>query len=231
MNAHEILDAIDAKIADRSILTHPFYVAWQAGELSKDDLRTYAVDYYPHVAAFPGYLRAAIDRTEDARVAAELTDNLHDEMHEPEAHPVLWLDFAAGLGADRHAVANAEATEKTAATVAGFDRCAARSDAAALASLYAYESQQPEVARQKSDGLRDTYGIEDEKTRAYFEVHAEADIEHRAGEREALIHVIEQGGQAAADDALAATDEALDAYWTLLDGVCDRIGLACGCDN
>ncbi len=227
MNIEAVLEAIDAKIASRSILTHPFYVAWQRGELSREDLRAYAVDYFPHVAAFPGYLQTAIDRTDNNLVRAELTDNLHDELYEPEAHPLLWLDFAQGMGATRRDVTAAQTTEKTAQTVAAFERCAARSDASALASLYAYESQQPEVARQKSDGLKDTYGIEDDKTRAYFEVHAEADIEHRQGEREALAHVLEQGGPSAADDALAATDEALDAYWTLLDGVCDRIGLNC----
>ena len=34
------------------------YEAWSAGELTRDDLREYALDYYEHVRAFPSYLAA-----------------------------------------------------------------------------------------------------------------------------------------------------------------------------
>jgi pyrroloquinoline-quinone synthase len=53
-----ILATVDSMIAERSLLKHPFYQAWTAGTLSRERLQNYAVEYYPHVAAFPRYLSA-----------------------------------------------------------------------------------------------------------------------------------------------------------------------------
>src|SRR5258708_11728500 len=89
-----ILDELDARIAARSILDHPFYRAWSAGSLSRQDLATYARVYYPHVAAFPEYLKAAVERAELPEVRAELLDNLREERTVPSPHAELWLGFA-----------------------------------------------------------------------------------------------------------------------------------------
>jgi pyrroloquinoline-quinone synthase len=99
--------------------------------------------------------------------------------------------------------------------------------AQALAALYAYESQQPEVSRQKSDGLHQFYGVDDSETLAYFEVHAETDIEHRAGERMALRVCLDFGASPQA--VLDSAGQALDAYWGLLDGVCQETGVPMIC--
>ena len=48
---------------------------------------------------------------------------------------------------------------KTADSIATFDRLTNRDIASGLTALYAYESQQPEVAAEKLRGLRDCYGI------------------------------------------------------------------------
>ena len=93
-----------------------------------------------------------------------------------------------------------------------------------VSALYAYESQQPEVSRQKLDGLRKHYGIENQKTLAYFKVHAKADIEHSLGERQILQRHLERG--TSETTVLDAASCALDAYWNLLDGVCDQANIA-----
>jgi pyrroloquinoline quinone (PQQ) biosynthesis protein C len=59
---------------------------------------------------------------------------------------------------------------------------------------------------------------------AYFTVHAEADVRHREGERQALSRCLDRG--ASAEEVLDAASQALDAYWGLLDGVCRETGLA-----
>jgi len=53
MTTAEFLQQLDACIAKYDLLCHPFYRAWAAGELTRQDLRQYAQDYYPHVEAFP----------------------------------------------------------------------------------------------------------------------------------------------------------------------------------
>ena len=218
-----VLDELDRRIARRSILQHPFYQAWTAGELSREQLATYAALYYPHVEAFPEYLRTAAAGTEDAVIRAELLDNLREEESEPVAHPQLWLDFAQGLGLEPEQVAQAPACASTAATVRAFHELCATGTTEAVTALYAYESQQPEVAATKADGLCRFYGIEDEATVRYFEVHTEADVRHRQGERDAIARCLAQG--ATPEQVLSAADRALDAYWQLLDGVCEATGI------
>ena len=223
MNPQDTLDRLDQLILSRSILRHPLYVAWQHGELTAEQLATYARVYYPHVAAFPRYLEAAIDSADDPLVRAELERNLADELMVPKAHNELWLDFAEGLGLDREYVASADRHPAAEAIVRAFDRLTGDGSARALAALYAYESQQPEVAREKMDGLRRNYGVDSPTALAYFAVHAEADIHHRQGERQALLRCLEDG--ASAEAVLDSAAEALEAYWGLLDGVCAEAGI------
>jgi len=227
MTIQRVLDELDEKIASRSILQHPFYQAWTAGELTRDQLATYARSYYPHVAAFPGYLEAAAEKAEDGAVRSELLDNLREERAVPAPHPELWLDFAAGCGCDRGEVAAAAPTAATRRTVDAFQSLASGSTAGALAALYCYESQQPEVARTKADGLCSFYGMTRPSTLAYFTVHTEADVRHREGERQALARCLEAG--ATREEVLGAAEQALDAYWNLLDGVCEETGIALAC--
>lgn len=223
MQSEETLKRLDRLIQSRSILNHPFYVAWQRGELTGDQLATYAAVYYPHVAAFPRYLETAIEAAEDSQVIAELGRNLADELGVPAPHNELWLDFAEGLGLTRETVTKAEVHPAARRMVDTFLSLSKRSVASGLAALYAYESQQPEVSRQKADGLRSLYGIDKPETLAYFEVHAEADLEHRAGERWVLARCLETG--TAGEEIITAAGQALDAYWGLLDGVCTEAGI------
>ncbi len=227
MESSAALRELDALIRERSILGHPFYQAWEKGKLTKAQLATYARIYYPHVEAFPRYLEAAIRHAEDPTMRAELADNLADERGNPAPHDALWLDFAHGVGADRDVVTASPAHAAAAATVSTFPALAAASLAEGLAALYAYESQQPEVSRTKMQGLRGRYGIQGEATLAYFTVHEAADVRHRAGERDALRECLEAG--VPAEVVHRAARRALDAYWGLLDGVCEEAGVPTSC--
>lgn len=222
-----VLGQLDELIARRSILQHPFYQAWTAGELSQEQLAVYAHQYYPHVEAFPEYLRTAIDGARDEVIRAELLDNLREEESEPRAHPEIWLSFAEGLGENALTVKTAEATSATRATVEAFRTLCTESTVSAVTALYCYESQQPEVAHTKAEGLCSFYGIDDPATLEYFTVHQEADVRHRAGEREAIARCLEAG--ATEDQVLSAAERALDAYWNLLDGVCHSTGIDTAC--
>ena len=225
MDSSAALRELDASIGERSILKHPFYQAWERGELTREQLATYASVYYPHVRAFPRYLEAAMALATDDAVRAELADNLADELSNPRPHDELWLDFAAGVGADRTRVASAAPHPAAERIVSTFTSLASESLATGLAALYAYESQQPEVSRSKADGLRAHYGVEDQVTTAYFAVHQAADVRHRAGERDALRGCLDAGVPAGAIHE--AAHRALDAYWALLDGVCEQAGVTC----
>ena len=145
MKTQNTLEQLDELIQSRSILMHPFYVAWQRGELTAEQLATYAQVYYPHVEAFTGYLKSAIEAAEDDSVRIELEGNLEDELNNPKAHNELWLDFAVGLGLPRSNLLNSAQHQAAENMVNTFGGLARGESGAALAALYAYESQQPEV--------------------------------------------------------------------------------------
>src|SRR4029077_15245972 len=96
MNKH--LDLIDRQIAAKHLLTHPFYLAWTRGELTKAALADYARQYYHHVAAFPTYLSAVHAKCDDQDTRKHLLNNLIDEETGSPNHPELWLQFAEALG-------------------------------------------------------------------------------------------------------------------------------------
>jgi pyrroloquinoline-quinone synthase len=223
MRPDETIRCLDELIQSRSILAHPFYQAWQRGELTKAQLATYATVYYPHVAAFPGYLERTLRGATSPAVRAEVAGNLEDELSNPASHSELWLDFAEEMGANRATVATADPSPAAVTTVETFRTAAAADTAGALAALYAYESQQPAVATQKIAGLREHYGVTNPRALAYFEVHAEADIHHSEGERNAIMTCLAEG--ASHERVLESAGRALDAYWGLLDGVCVQAGI------
>jgi pyrroloquinoline-quinone synthase len=222
MNQH--LDAIDRQIAAKHLLTHPFYLAWTRGELSRAVLADYARQYYQHVAAFPTYLSAVHANCEDQPTRRQLLDNLNDEEAGSPNHPELWLQFAECLGVSK---ADAQATEKWSETKNLIDTfrsvCAKGTVAEGLAALYAYESQIPAVSESKIKGLIENYKITAPRDYEYFSVHVEADREHSAAERQMLSEYVTDDNAAPVS---AAVSRILDALWDMLSGVCRRHAIA-----
>src|SRR5580704_10432285 len=84
----ELLEKIDAAIAEKSLLKHPFYQDWQAGKLSRESLQLYAAQYYRHVDAFPKHLRVLAARTEGP-IRDIVLENLAEEENPSQPHPKL----------------------------------------------------------------------------------------------------------------------------------------------
>jgi pyrroloquinoline-quinone synthase len=223
MNKH--LDSIDQQIAAKHLLTHPFYLAWTRGELSKEALKDYASQYYHHVAAFPTYLSAVHAKCEDQPTRKQVLSNLIDEEAGNPNHPELWLQFAEKLGASNDQVRATEKQPETTALIETFrDVCGNGATAEGLAALYAYESQIPAISESKIDGLKKHYAMTDPKSYEYFSVHVEADREHSAAERQMLQEHVNDGN---AKSVKASVDRVLNALWNLLSGVCQRHAIAC----
>ncbi len=215
---------IDAAIAGRAMLTHPFYQAWTNGHLSLDTLQEYAKQYFHHVEVFPMVVSAVHSRCPDPIGRRMLAENLAEEegltgsgKHD---HATLWMHFAQGLGATPSDVRRVELNPETQALIDTFSRLSTRSYAAGLGALYAYESQLPEVSASKIAGLSG-YGVTDERTIRFFRVHGEADVEHSAVCRDLLDRLPADQRQ----DAVDAGTELTEALWTFLSGVERTTGL------
>src|ERR1039458_3422708 len=139
MELQSFLAALEERIARYDLLCHPYYKAWTAGQLTRDDLREYASDYYHHVAAFPAYLSGLHSRLDDGGQRRAVWHNLCEEEIEGRPHSELWLDFAEGMGADRDQVREREPLPEVRELISKFRRVASEgSTAEALAAFYAY---------------------------------------------------------------------------------------------
>ncbi len=222
MTFPQFSEQLEARVAKYDLLCHPFYKAWAAGELTREELRAYAADYYPQVAAFPEYLGKLASRTVDGGLRGALLINRADELgsEDPDgrAHEELWLDFAEGMGAQREQVRGHTPIPEVQDLIATFHRVAGEGSVAeALAAFYAYESQVPRVAREKARGLREMYGA-DASTCGYFTLHQTADLHHARVWTQQLERELTANPEAAAE-ALDAAEAAARALWRALDGI------------
>ena len=220
MTRSQFLEELQRRIARYDLLSHPFYQAWSAGQLTRDDLREYAGDYYHHVAAFPNYLAEFFARTSDPELRRAVLANLCDEEgydgHPGRSHADLWLDFAAEMGAVRDYVRRQNPLPEISELTAFFHGLATEgTPEAALAAFYAYESQVPRVAEAKARGLREWYGADDAAC-AYFTVHQMADVAHSQVWLQQLQKRMNADTTAIALDGAEAAAQKL---WQALDGI------------
>jgi pyrroloquinoline-quinone synthase len=224
MNSTQFFEQLEAVIARYDLLSHPFYKAWAAGELTREDLREYARQYFHHVEAFPSCLAELALRLDEGELRRAVLANMCDEKGSADGagkdavpHAELWLDFAEGMGARRDMLFHLPVSE-VGELLQYFHAVASEgSPEEALAAFYVYESQVPRVAKEKERGLREMYGADD-KTCGYFALHATADIYHSNVWRAQLERRLAANPEAA-QAALDAGEETARMLWQALDGI------------
>ena len=212
------IQILDARIASRHLLDHPFYQRWTAGTLTREELRDYANQYFHYAMAFPTFISAMHAQTDDIVVRQMLLENLIEEERGAENHPELWLRFCESLGLDREEVRRGTASDAT-RTLCATMKSLARDGALheGLAALYAYESQIPAVAKAKIDGLAKNYGISSDRDVAFFSVHMDADVLHSQTSRDLLRGLCSDEEKTV--QAERAASQTLDALYGFLDSV------------
>lgn len=213
--AKTLLESLDALIEQHHLLKHPFYQAWTEGTLSKESLQLYAQQYYQHVRAFPENLEQLAGRAKGP-VAELINENLAEELDPVSPHPMLWRHFAESLGVSEASIASARPLPGIAALLDTFDELSSQGTMAqAVAAFYSYEAQVPEIATQKISGLKRFYNIKEPRALAYFAVHEEADVRHRAAWRSWLADQTTEDSF----EVLCAAERTLKALWGALDAV------------
>jgi pyrroloquinoline-quinone synthase len=212
----EPIAELDRMIRARHLLTHPFYQAWSMGKVPMDTLREYAGQYHHFESNFPRYIAGAYARIPEPARRRVLLENLVDEEGRSPTHPQLWEKFGQAIGVSIPKLRSAPPSPATQRLLMVYERAALnRTAASGLGALYAYESIFPEVAAEKSRGLRENYGITSKAAHEFFRVHTVADKEHSAAERHLLRQEMKTPeGQR---DAMTAARQSRDAWWGFLD--------------
>ncbi len=206
MPTDPINDVLADALVGRQLLTHPFYLRWEAGTLAEGELATYAEQYRHLERELPVTLAAIASNLPEGTSRSLVLANLADELGVPEPHAQLFESFARAAGAAAEVVPT-RATEALLASI----RAAVLSDpVAALAMVAAYEVQASDIAASKGDGLRRHYGMDAEGTR-FWDVHRTQEIDHAGWSADAL-------GGLDADLAViaAAAREAAEGWWSFL---------------
>lgn len=209
----DVLARLDETRAARSILEHPFYRRWSAGELSVQELGCYAGEYRHAVIALAEASEQAAAKAPPAHAPL-----LRAHAREESAHIALWEQFARATGAPpAGAVRPLTETEHCVRAWTEGEDLLER-----LAVLYAIEASQPEVARTKLDGLIAHYGYSAEGPAVeYFTTHELRDLEHARQEGALIGQLIAAAPhpRQTADRMVQRAEGALRGNWTLLDGV------------
>lgn len=205
MTSSEIEAVLSSTLADRWLLGHPFYLRWEAGELSMPELSAYAGQYRHFEAYLPGFLERLAGSLPAGEARDMVVANLADERGDPVPHAELFERFAAAVGADADAPSPAMS-----ALLGTYDELLGESPVAALAGFLAYESQAADVARSKGEGLRRHYGLDDQAA-SFWEHHAEVDARHRDWTERALAVAMDS------QRVRSAFRRAADAWWAFLD--------------
>jgi pyrroloquinoline quinone (PQQ) biosynthesis protein C len=207
MPSNDLISAFDLAISDRRLLEHPYYVRWQDGLLTLDELGAYAEQYRQFERCLPEVLATTAESLSEGPARQMVEDNLRDERSRPRPHTEIFEGFATAVGAKN----KADATAATRNLVSLYQRAASSDPVAALSVIGAYEIQAAQVALTKGESLRTHYGLSSNQT-AFWDIHAELEQTHAAWTIDSLRAL---GADSSTVQKFAT--ESSEAWWSFLD--------------
>lgn len=220
----DLISTIESAVAERSLLQHPFYLAWTAGKLTKDHLAGYAKEYYWAVKHVPAVMEA-IEKNIPASIGQIERATFAKNTKEEREHIELWKRFASALGITQKELEEYEPTETVKDAVASIVGQAEKGFEEGVAAMYAFECDLPAISQSKIDGLIEFYGFDKLTTggmkssdvHAYFQEHL-AEEKHLCFWR----NLLSQFPAEKRECALRAAENTVSAQNKVLDGVVER---------
>ncbi len=150
-----------------NLLDHPFYQAWNRGEITRDQLAQYGAAYQTFMDAVPALWANVVEglNIDEQPEDAETADAI---LKEESEHAELWEEWRVELPD----VENNPRLEQL------LDGLAEMSASELAGAMHAYEIQQPDVAETKRRGLLDHYDWSEDNVE-FFDEHIDEE-EHLA---------------------------------------------------
>src|SRR5690606_20417519 len=123
----------------------------------------------------PRFMSGLHARTLDAGMRQKMLDNLiHEEFGENNHVAQIARLAQDAFGLTQEAIMKIGPNEKTKAIIQAFEEATLSEDIQeGLAAMIVYKQQVSDVAETKLEGLKDHYGVSDEKTLEFYTTHAE----------------------------------------------------------
>ncbi|MFI5421697.1 MAG: TenA family transcriptional regulator [Nitrososphaerales archaeon] len=204
---------IDEEIEKRSLLKHPFYEMWSKGELTRDHLRGYSLEYFQLVKAVPEMVRNIEEKS-----GSGLKGKIKENQREESEHIHLWTKFAKTLGISNSDLMGHVGAQGTMLAVDEMTLLTRSSLGAGVAAMYAYERDLPKISTTKIRGLKEFYGMDNADSLEYFREHEVADVRHAAVWR----NILEDMSSTESQNLLGAAKSSLDSQNRLLDCVMEK---------
>lgn len=212
------ISQFDELITSRSLLTHYFYEQkWNKGELTEEDMKTYAKEYYHLVRNIPVLLETVRSRAVSRGLSTEMID---ENLKEEREHVQLWEQFAGSLGLTAKDVQSHVPDAKVAGAVSNMKKIAEGEFEDGVALMYSLELDLPAIAQSKKEGLTKHYGLDGNDAHEYFDEHLNEE-EHLKVWRKYSVD---------AENAESTVRMSLSLQHQVLDGVCDACGISMDCD-
>ncbi|OGG53156.1 hypothetical protein A3H16_00025 [Candidatus Kaiserbacteria bacterium RIFCSPLOWO2_12_FULL_53_8] len=211
-----LVSAIEKAVSERSLLKHPFYQAWSAGALTRQQLAGYAKEYYWVARNVPGIMNE-IEKRVPASLAAGTKKILAEQASEEREHVELWERFARSLGITKKQLRSYRPTTTVRNAVSNITKTARKGFEEGIAAMYAFESELPAISSTKSEGLIKFYGLRSKDAHVYFKEHIKEEKHLRLWRR-----FLRNVAPARRRAALAAARTAVAAQNQVLDGVMKR---------
>ncbi|MBU6479253.1 MAG: iron-containing redox enzyme family protein [Nitrospirae bacterium] len=173
---------------------------FQRGDLTDEEIRQFAVEFYNFARFFPKILVAQLVNTEDETVANELTKVLYSELgdgHSRKRHELLYRDFLRSIGKDVHEAMTQQMLPSTKSYIEGMEQLySSGNHATALGASFGLENMAITMWDHLIPGL----------TRLRATRYPAMDMTYFTFHRE-----LESGHEEAMEKAVAAIDGGIDA--------------------
>jgi len=208
---NQLIERIDYEIEKRSLLKHRFYQMWSEGKLNFDHLQGYSREYFQLVKVVPKFVENIFNMVTNPSLKRDISQNLKEEYEHIEP----WIIFSTAMGVERKDLTTYKGQTETNKAVSTLTRLTELSLEEAVASMYAYEKELPNISRSKIDGLNNFYGVKSHHATKYFEIHEEVDLRHS----ELWKNILQTIPKEKQELALSAAINSLKAQNKLLDSV------------